>query len=116
MRYQATNKLWVAAGASYGSGLPVELDDNVDTATLISQFGTDVVSKVNLERGRVRPSASIDASVGYEFWKHEARSLRVQGDVFNIGDRLNVINFAGVFSGTALAPRRNFAVRLQGAF
>jgi hypothetical protein len=116
IRYQATSKLWVAAGASYGSGLPVDLSDNVDTQTLISQFGADVVSKINLDRGRVRPSATIDASAGYEIWKHEARSLRIQGDVFNLGNRLNVINFAGVFSGTALAPRRNFAIRLQGTF
>jgi hypothetical protein len=116
MRYQATDKLWVAVGASYSSGLPVDLNENVDEASLISQFGAGVVSKINFDRGRVRPSASMDASAGYEIWKHEARSLRVQGDVFNLGDRLNVINFAGVFSGTALAPRRNFALRLQGSF
>lgn len=116
MRYQVTDKLWVAVGASYSSGLPVDLNENVDEASLISQFGAGVVSKINFDRGRVRPSAAIDASAGYEIWKHEARSLRVQGDVFNLGDRLNVINFAGVFSGTALAPRRNFALRVQGSF
>ena len=116
IRYQVSSKFWVAGGASYQSGLPVDLNENVETNTLISQFGADVVSKINFERGRVRPSATIDASAGYEIWKHEARSLRVQGDVFNLGGRLNVINFAGVFSGTALAPRRNFAVRLQGSF
>jgi hypothetical protein len=116
IRYQVTGKFWVAGGATYGSGLPVDLNENVDIGTLISQFGADVVSKINFERGRVRPSATIDASAGYELWKHEARSLRLQGDAFNLGGRLNVINFAGVFSGTALAPRRNFAVRLQGSF
>jgi hypothetical protein len=116
IRYQVTNKFWVAGGASYASGLPVDLNDNADVATLIAQFGENVVSKVNLDRGRVRPSASLDASAGYELWKHEGRSLRLQADFLNIGDRLNVINFAGVFSGTALAPRRNFALRLQGSF
>ena len=116
IRYQVTSKLWVAGGATYQSGLPVDLNDTVDIGTLISQFGAGVVSKINFERGRVRPSATVDASAGYELWKHEAQSLRVQGDVFNLGGRLNVINFAGVFSGTALAPRTNFAVRLQGSF
>jgi hypothetical protein len=116
IRYQVTSKLWVSIGGSYASGLPVDLEGNVNIPSLISQFGADVVSKINFDRGRVRPSATVDAAAGYEIWKHEARSLRVQGDVFNLGDRLNVINFAGVFSGTALAPRRNFALRLQGSF
>jgi len=116
IRSQMTSKFWVSVGGSYGSGLPEELNASVDMATLISQFGAAVVSKINFDRGRVRPSATIDASAGYEIWKHETRSLQIQGDMFNIGNRLNVINFAGVFSGTALAPRRNFAVRVQGAF
>ena len=33
------------------------------------------------------------------FWGPK-RSLRVQADVRNLTDRLNVINFAGLFSGT----------------
>jgi hypothetical protein len=40
----------------------------------------------------------------------------VIGDVLNIADRLNVINFAGVFSGTAIEPSRSFSVRLQTDF
>jgi hypothetical protein len=34
----------------------------------------------------------------------------------NLTDRLNVINFAGLFSGTALAPPRSFGVRVQFDF
>jgi outer membrane receptor for Fe3+-dicitrate len=74
------------------------------------------VGKVNFVRGRVRPSATVDASVGYDLWVHDQRSLRLQADVFNLADRLNVINFAGTFSGTAVAPGRTFAIRLRGGF
>ena len=40
----------------------------------------------------------------------------MQADLFNVFDRLNVINFAGLLSGTAIAPRRSFAMRLQASF
>jgi hypothetical protein len=116
LRYQVNGRLWIAAGATYSSGLPVELNGPVDLASLTQQYGAQVVSKVNFDAGRVRPSATVDLSAGYQLWKREAKSLRVQADALNVGNRLNVINFAGVFSGTALAPRRNFAVRLQGSF
>jgi hypothetical protein len=40
----------------------------------------------------------------------------VQANVVNLTNRLNVINFAGLFSGTALAPPRTFGVRAQVEF
>ena len=36
--------------------------------------------------------------------------------MLNLANRLNVINFAGLFSGTALAPPRGFSLRLQAEF
>jgi hypothetical protein len=33
--------------------------------------------------------------------------------VANLTNRLNVVNFAGLFSGTALAPPRSASVRLR---
>jgi hypothetical protein len=42
--------------------------------------------------------------------------VTVQADVLNLADRLNVINFAGLFSGTAIAPPRSFGVRLRTEF
>ncbi len=49
-------------------------------------------------------------------FKSNRQQLRVQANVVNLTDRLNVINFAGLFSGTALAPPRSVAVRLQFDF
>ena len=79
-------------------------------------FGERVVRRVNFDRGRVRPSFSMDASVGADVWKHENRSVRVQADALNLTNRLNVINFAGLFSGTAVAPPRTFAIRASFEF
>jgi hypothetical protein len=112
MRYQVVPRLWLALGGSYGSGLPVEIDTTANINQLIAQYGQAVVQRINFDRGRVRPSFSLDASAGVEFWKHEKRSLRLQADILNLTNRLNVINFAGLFSGTALAAPRMASVRV----
>ena len=64
----------------------------------------------------MRPSWSLDASAGVTLFDRGGRVLRLQADVFNLTDRLNVINFAGLLSGTAVAPRRSAAVRLHAGF
>lgn len=110
-----SSSLWVALAASYDSGLPVEeFDDDRDEA--LEQFGERIVNRVDFESGRVRPSFSIDASAGLALLKRGMRSIDVQIDVRNLTNRLNVINFAGLFSGTAIAPPRSLAVRVRAAF
>ena len=116
VRYQPAGRVWFAVAGRYNSGLPVELDDTFTVALLTQQYGAGILSRVNLDRGRVRPSASLDASVGVEVWKRERQTLRLQADGFNLTDRLNVINFAGLFSGTAIEPGRNVAVRGRWEF
>jgi hypothetical protein len=49
-------------------------------------------------------------------FKAEHRQVRVQANAINVTNRLNVINFAGVFSGTALAPPRSFGIRVNVEF
>lgn len=112
--YAVSPKAWVALAASYGSGLPVELMDDHDEA--IAQYGRRIVDRVDLESGRVRPSWAVDASIGVVLAQTPRRTLRVQADVRNLTDRLNIINFAGLFSGTALGIPRSVAVRLQAEF
>ena len=114
VRYQIVPRAWVALGVSYGSGLPVEFDGTRGDA--IAQYGQRIVDRLNLDRGRVRPSFSLDASAGVDLWKTDRHSLRVQGDVMNLTNRLNVINFAGLFSGTAIAAPRSFSLRLTTEF
>ena len=39
MRYQVVPRVWLALGASYGSGLPVEIDMTANINQLIAQYG-----------------------------------------------------------------------------
>jgi hypothetical protein len=71
---------------------------------------------VNLERGRIRASVSLDLSASVDVVKTPRRSVSIQADVLNLTNRLNVIDFSGLFSGTALAPPRSLAVRLRTEF
>jgi hypothetical protein len=115
-RTELHRRVWMAWSGRYDSGLPVELEGVSNLPLLNLQYGSAILSRVNFSRERVRPSAAVDASTGVELWNKESRSLRLQGDVLNISNRLNVINFSGLFSGTAIEPRRTFAIRLQAEF
>ncbi len=112
--YQFAPTVWAALAASYGSGLPFEFTG--DRAQAIAQYGERIVDRVDFETGRVGRSLSLDASAGFAIVKTPKRSVRLQADVRNLTDRLTVINFAGLFSGTALAPPRSVAVRLRADF
>ena len=113
--HQITPSLWAAIAASYDSGLPVEEFDG-DRDDAIEQYGERIVERVDFETGRVRPSFSLDASAGFTLVKSGARRLGLQLDARNLTNRLNVINFSGLFSGTALAPPRSVALRLHAEF
>ena len=114
IRYQVVPRLWITVGGSYGSGLPSQFEGDVQDA--LAQYGPAVVGRVDFEKRRVRPSFSLAASVGTDLLKRKDRALSVQVDGENLTNRLNVINFDGLFSGTALAPPRSVAIRLQADF
>ena len=109
-----TKRIWTAVDLYYGTGLPMEFDGKQQEA--IQEYGAAIVNRVNFARGRVRPDLAVGASVGAEMMKHETFTLRLQADVRNLNNRINVINFAGLFSGTGIAPPRSAAVRLELLF
>jgi hypothetical protein len=112
IRFQAPRKVWLAAGAEYGSGLPADIGD-ADPTLLLAQYGAAILDRVNLDRGRVRPNLSLDVAAGAELYRKERRTIAFQVQAENLSNRLNVINFASVFSGTAVAPPRSISARLQ---
>jgi len=116
VRFQPYPRIWFAFGGSYNSGLPFEIEGPTNMAFIARQYGPEILAKVNFERGRVRPSASLDTSAGINLFEADRKTVRLQADVFNLTDRLNLINFSGVLSGTALEPGRNFAIRLNVGF
>jgi outer membrane cobalamin receptor len=113
-RYELARRAWIALGAEYGSGLPVVFEGTPQDA--IDQYGPQIVARVNFARGRVKPSFSLDSSAALEIWKHDAVNVRMQADVENLNNRLNLIDFAGLFSGNSIAPPRSFALRLETSF
>jgi hypothetical protein len=113
-RYQFMPRFWGSAGADYGSGLPVDFDGTYQQA--LAEYGQQVVDRVNFARGRVKPNFSLNASVGADLWKRDNVAMRAQFDVTNLTNRLNLINFAGLFSGNSVAPPRSYAIRLKGDF
>ena len=114
LRYQMLSRLWIAGSAEYGSGLPFEFTGDYDDA--LAQYGQAMVDRINFARGRVRPSLAVDASVGADLYKSDRFSTHLQADVENINNRLNVIDFGGLFSGNAIAPPRSYALRLTTNF
>jgi hypothetical protein len=116
LRYDLNRRVWAAATIRYGSGLPVEIEDNVDEEVLASQFGEEVLEHVDLERGRVGSNVALDLGTGITLWRSNQRQLRFRAEVANVTNRLNVINFAGLFSGTAIAAPRSATLGLQIEF
>lgn len=116
LRFQATNKVWFATAVQCGSGLPADLGENPNLDSLIAQFGPQVVSRVNLTKGRIDPNFSLDLGVGVGLYRKELRSIQLQLQATNVADRLNVINFASVFSGTAVGPPLIVAAGMRATF
>jgi len=113
VRAQVSKRVWAAVSATYGSGLPVELDTaNIDLNFLLAQYGEEILSRVNFDRGRVKPNFSLGAAAGAELYRKETRTLNLQVEIANLTDRVNVLNFAGLFSGTAVAAPRSASARL----
>jgi hypothetical protein len=113
-QYQVTQRIWLAAGLLSGSGLPFEFGGEQSDA--LTQYGAAVVSRLNFDRGRVDPSLSIQASLGVDIYNGEKINSRFQVDGDNLNNRLNVIDFGGLFSGNAIGPARSFSLRLNTSF
>jgi hypothetical protein len=113
-RYELTSRVWAAVGGEYGSGLPVAFDGTY--AQALAEYGQAVVDRVNLVHGRVSPSLAIDASAGVQLFNTDKLKMSFQADVQDLNNRLNVIDFAGLFSGNAIAPSRSYGLRLKVKF
>jgi hypothetical protein len=113
-QYQAMRRVWLATGASYGSGLPFEYTG--DEADALALYGPAVISRINFDRGRIRPLLAVSASLGLDVYKSESLNARLQLDGDNLNNRLNVIDFGGLFSGNAIAPGRSWGLRLTTTF
>ena len=114
IRYQVIPRLWVAFGADYSSGLPFQATLTRDQAAAI--YGQGVVDQLNFDRGRILPEWLENASVGADLYHHKGREVHAQFDVANLSNRLNVLDFGGLFSENAIGPARSYYARLSMSF
>ena len=114
LRYQIVPRVWIAAGAQFDSGLPFQFDG--DPSTVLDQYGSQVLSRINFQRGRIYPTFQLNASVGADVYKTKRMNLRFQVDGANLTNVLDVIDFGGLFSGNSIGPPRSVSARLVTAF
>ena len=115
LHFQASGRVWLAMDGQYGSGLPAEVGD-ADVKFLLAQYGPAVLNRVDFDRQRVRPNFAMGVAGGVDLYHKEQRSASVQLQVANLTNRVNVINFASLFSGTAIASPRSVSARLKLTF
>jgi hypothetical protein len=108
------HRAWLAAGAQYGSGLPFEYGATETQA--LQQYGASVVDRLNFKRGRILPLLAVDSSLGMELYTRDQIHVNLQADGDNLNNRVNVMDFGGLFSGNAIAPGRSYAVRVNTEF
>lgn len=114
LQYKLAPRAWLAVGAAYGSGLPFKY--NGTQADALAQYGPQVISRINFARGRILPQLALNATFGADILKTDRIRLRFQADGDNLNNRLNVIDFGGLFSGNAIGPGRSYSLRLVTTF
>jgi hypothetical protein len=114
LRYQLTPRVWVAGGIQYDSGLPFEFDG--DPQTVLEQYGQAVLNRINFNRGRIYPTTLVSASLGADLYKTDRFKIHFEADGENLTNKLDVIDFGGLFSGNAIGPARSFGLRLETDF
>jgi hypothetical protein len=113
-RYQIAPRLWMALGADYNTGLPFEAD--LTAQQYATEYGQVVINHLNFNRQRISPYFTQNISVGADVFKREKYALRFQGDIANVSNTLEVIDFGGLFSGNAIGPGRQYTFRLATTF
>jgi hypothetical protein len=119
LRFQATERLWLATSAEYGSGLPADLAGPVDPSQInffLQQYGPSILNEVNINTDRVRPNFSLDVAAGATLFHKEGKDVSFEIEGHNLTDKVNVLNFASLFSGTAVAPLASVSARLKVGF
>jgi hypothetical protein len=73
-------------------------------------------SQGNIELWTLSLMMSGSGSLGADVYKAEKINSRFQIDGDNLNNRLNVIDFGGLFASNAIGPERSFNLRLNTSF
>ena len=112
--YRLGKRAWLASGAEYGSGLPFEYGGT--EATALAEYGPEVVNRLNFTRGRIRPVLALNSSLAVNLPVFERVNTTLHVDGNNLNNRLNVLDFGGLFSGNAIDAGRSVLARLEARF
>ncbi|MGB6885983.1 MAG: TonB-dependent receptor plug domain-containing protein, partial [Candidatus Acidiferrum sp.] len=82
LRYQVKPRFWIAGGIQFDSGLPFEFDG--DPATVLAEYGQQVLNRINFVRGRIYPAFQINASAGANVYKSDRMNMQLQIDGQNL--------------------------------
>jgi len=114
IRYQLTSRYGLQAARNTAAAcLSISRGPNEQA---LAEYGPSVVDRINISSGRTKPTLSVDAALGAQLYKTEKLALNFQADGENLNNRLNVIDFGGLFSGNAIGPPRSYSLRLAAAF
>jgi hypothetical protein len=114
LQYQVAPRAWFALGSDYNSGLPFQA--NLTPPQYATEYGQVVINHLNFNRGRINPYLTENASLGIDLYQKEKYSVRLQGDVQNLSNELELIDFGGLFSGNAVGPSRQYTFRLLTSY
>jgi hypothetical protein len=114
VHYQAAPRLWFAVGCDYNTGLPFEPD--LTPQQYATEYGQVVISHLNFNRNRVSPYFTQNLTVGADLLKRERFTTRFQGDIANVSNTLELVDFGGLFSGNAIGPGRQYTFRILTTF
>jgi TonB-dependent receptor-like protein len=116
IRFQAEKRVWLAMSGQYGSGLPANLSSTETKSFLLAQYGSAILDRVNFDGQHTRPTFSLDVAANAQLYRKELRTVTLQIQVSNLTDRVNVLNFASLFSGTAVSVPRSVSGGLKLSF
>ena len=114
-RYDVTSRFWLAFGGTYDSGLPIDFGGTRADAAA-QGYSEDILNRINFSDLRPRPQWSLNASAGVILRRSDKYPVRFQVDGTNLTNSLNVIDFAGLFSGTGIGIMRSVNARLSVNF
>jgi hypothetical protein len=113
-RYQINQRLWLALGCDFNSGLPFQPD--LTPQQYATTYGQMVINHLNFNRGRIDPYFTQNVSFGADLYQRENLAVRFQADMNNASNTLELIDFGGLFSGNAIGPARQYTFRLAATF
>src|SRR5216110_344690 len=109
LRYQIVSRVWVAGGAEYDSGLPFRVRGDPGGCDRTVRSGDCRSSEF---RPVPRQTQSVARCRSRSGFVEDGQIHCAAAGAEHINNRFNLLDFASLFSGTAIEPPRSYALRL----